>query len=91
MDISVYLISVLILNLLSYFLQPSHLCCIAQMQTLLILLHLEFYFCYDIYSSEDIGRYMKTAYVQTLPLSAVELCLPVVTELCNASRRYRLL
>ena len=61
------------------------------MQTLLILLHLEFYFYHDVYSSEDIGRYMKTDYVQTLPLYAVELCLPVVTELCNTSPRYRLL
>lgn len=74
-----------------YAMQPKCKCNAAQMQTLLILLHLELYFYYDIYSSEDIGRYMKIAYVQTLPLSAVELCLPVVTELCNASPRYRLL
>ena len=52
-------IYILILNLLACFLQSGYVCCIAQMQTLLMLLHLELHLCH----SEDSGRGIKTTYV----------------------------
>lgn len=62
MNISV-LIYILFLSLLACFLQSGYLCCIAEIQTLLMLLHLELHLYQVVHSSEDNGRGIKTTYV----------------------------
>lgn len=47
------LIYVLTLKLLDYFLQSSHLCCMTQMQKLLMILNLELHFYHAVHSSEN--------------------------------------